>query len=57
MWIRMPSNVEINERALETIKKRIIEEVKQNINTKSKNDKEMVDKIRNLIIEEANKNY
>lgn len=54
----MPSNnITINDKSLETIKKRVIEEVKQNINTKSRTDKEMVDKIRNLIIEEANKNY
>lgn len=53
----LSNTIEINEKALETMKKRIIEEVKQNINTKSKTDKEMVDKIRNLIIEEANKNY
>ena len=51
------NNTDINEKRLETMKKRIIEEVKQNINTKSKTDKEMVEKIRILIIEEANKNY
>lgn len=53
----LSNSIVLNEKALETIKKRIIEEVKQNINTKSQTDKEMVDKIRNLIIEEANKNY
>ncbi len=47
----------VNEKNLDTMKIRIIEHVKHNINTKSRTEKEMVDDIRSIIIEEANKNY
>lgn len=49
--------ISLNEKSLDTMKIRIIEHVKHNINTKSKTDKEMINEIRAIIIEEANKNY
>lgn len=48
---------DIDEKILEIIKVRIIELEKNNLKTKSKTKAEMLEAIRNIIIEEVNKNY
>jgi hypothetical protein len=50
-------NIKIYEKNLEMMKMRIIELERNNIKTRALSDAELREKIRSIIIEEANKNY
>jgi hypothetical protein len=50
-------NINIYEKNLEMMKMRIIELERNNIKTRALSDAEIREKIRSIIIEEANKNY
>lgn len=50
-------NIEIDKKRLEIMKLKIIREEKQNVKTKDKRRDEMVDKLREIIIEEVKTKY
>jgi hypothetical protein len=50
-------NIKTYEKNLEMMKMRIIELERNNIKTRAHSDAELREKIRSIIIEEANKNY
>lgn len=53
----LSNHIEIHEKNLEMIKMRIIELERNNLKTKSLTETDIVESIRTIIIEEANKNY
>lgn len=57
MYAKNSNKFEISEKKLEVMKKRLIDVEKENLKTRSKTETEMIDYIRNIIIEEAKKNY
>lgn len=50
-------NIEIDKKKLEIMKLKIIREEKQNVKTKDKRRDEMVDKLREIIMEEVKTKY
>lgn len=57
MYSENSNELDISEKRLEIMKKRLIDVEKENLKTRSKTETEMIDYIRNIIIEEAKKNY
>lgn len=57
MSLMNSNEMEIKEKNLEVMKKRIIEIEKYNYKTKNKTESEIIDDIREVIFEEANKKY
>ena len=51
------SKINIHEKNLNVMKKRIIDLERENLKTRALSDSEIREKIRSIIIEEANKNY
>lgn len=57
MHIKNLNNIEISEKKLDVMKRRLIAVEKENLKTRAKTETEMIDYIRSIIIEEAKKNY
>lgn len=57
--IEIPSaiDIDIDKNILEIIKVRIIDLERNNLKTKAKTKNEMLEAIRNIVMEEVNKNY
>ncbi|MCK6255456.1 hypothetical protein LCY76_02300 [Fictibacillus sp. KIGAM418] len=57
MNLTLSKNIKFHEKNLEMMKMRIIDIERQNIKTKELTENQILEVIRTIIIEEANKNY